>query len=1198
MSLRGLLPILTHRPEMNLLCESVLRSKNVKSADSAEPLIVYGMPDAAKAYFITSLCSALHKPVIYIAADDDRARAFTQIAAELRGVRENSPDPAVFLLPSRPALPFERLMANPHITRERMSALLAMFQSQNSKDRAFPNGAPIFAASVRALTQPIIPADEFAAATLAIRPGIEIDFSSLTAKLIALGYESVAEVEEPGQFSKRGGLIDIFPSSRPRPIRIEFFGNTVESARTFDPETQRSLNDAGLFFIPPAHEALPTAGVEAARQLKLLSVAAMYPDALDRWRRDVDMLTERSSFDDIALYLPYLHRSAGLLDYISADAVMVLDDIEHLQTITLDLRDQAAALRQKLIHDGEIPEELQAAWIGWDAIFSELQNHRCLRFSALNQDVAGREAAWGSGVGVDFSPADSFGAKLRAFALEVRKELNERQRVIIVTDQARRISDLFHDEDILGANTILTTPEIDIADPPETGSLTVVYNTQLKEGWKSRSLALTVYTDAEIFGWAKRKTEKKTFSNSAAFLQELKIGDYVVHVDFGIGRFDGLTKITTDGAEREYLLIQYAGTDRLYLPTDRLNLITRYIGMGDAVPTLNKIGGGEWVRAKERASASAKDIAKDLLRLYSAREVSERLPYPSDDQQPWLQELEDSFPFEETPDQARAIEEVKSDMEQQKPMDRLVCGDVGYGKTEVALRAAFKAALDSRQVAILTPTTVLALQHFNTFRERLKNYPLRVELLSRFRSAKEQKDVLLSLALGQTDIVIGTHRLLSKDVVFNNLGLIVIDEEQRFGVEHKERLKQYRTEVDVLTLTATPIPRTLHMALVDVRDMSVIETPPVERLPIRTMIRESDDTIIREAILREIDRGGQVFFVNNRIRGIQQIAQRLEILVPEAKIVVAHGQMDEEKLEKVMLDFAAGNFNVLVCTTIIENGLDIPNANTIIINNAGNFGLSQLYQLRGRVGRGALQAYAYFLYHQGTKLQPNAEKRLRAIYEATELGSGFRIAMKDLEIRGAGNLLGAEQSGNMNSVGFDLYCQLLAEEVAALQGSPYQQSQKTMAEITIDAPISAYIPDSYIPDRVLKIGFYQRIAALQTPEGVTAMQAELEDRFGPAPDSVRYLLGLDRIKLIARDMGFTSVALRNNEWVFRMRPGVTANRVALYKKYKNLVKVELGVVTALRSALPETPSEWIPELEKLLRFIPLNISDMAPSATQ
>ncbi len=634
--------------------------------------------------------------------------------------------------------------------------------------------------------------------------------------------------------------------------------------------------------------------------------------------------------------------------------------------------------------------------------------------------------------------------------------------------------------------------------------------------------------------------------------------------------------MNSTGVEREYLLIRYAGTDKLYIPTDQLDRVTRYVGMGDAVPALSKLGNSEWTRAKTKVKESVQEIARDLLRLYSAREAMERPAYPPDSEQPWLQELESGFPYEETPDQARAIEEVKADMERPRPMDRLVCGDVGYGKTEVALRAAFKAVLDQRQVAVLVPTTILALQHFNTFKERLKPYPVRVELLSRFRSEKEQKQVLEDLALGKVDIVIGTHRLLGKDVVFLNLGLLVVDEEQRFGVTHKERLKQLRTEVDVLTMTATPIPRTLHMSLVNVRDMSVIETPPQERLPIRTAIREFDENLIREAILREIDRGGQVFFVHNRVHGIQVIAQRLQKLVPEARIVIGHGQMPEDQLERVMVDFSSGEYNVLVSTTIIENGLDISNANTIIVNNAALFGLAQLYQLRGRVGRGTHQAYSYFLYNKDTKLTPVQEKRLRAIFEATELGAGFRIAMKDLEIRGAGNLLGAEQSGFMNSVGFDLYTKLLGEAVEELQG---KRAETSAPNVALDLPLDAYLPDEFIGDRALKVKFYQRLANLNRPEQVEAMEAELSDRFGTPPLPVKNLLAMVQLKVEAAQLGYEAIAAKDHEFILTVKRTIVPNRIALYRRFHNDARVQQGVIRIPRRLLEP---DWMKQLRDLL----------------
>ncbi|TMB88167.1 MAG: transcription-repair coupling factor [Chloroflexi bacterium] len=741
------------------------------------------------------------------------------------------------------------------------------------------------------------------------------------------------------------------------------------------------------------------------------------------------------------------------------------------------------------------------------------------------------------------------------------------------------MAEVLNDESILNEATIHVSPGTNINTLPESGTLTLIQG-QLVEGWESRSLALHIFTDTEIFGWSKRRSvQRRKPITPASFLAEVNPGDYVVHQEHGIGRFEGLVKLKMMGVEREYLLIQYAGTDKLYIPTDQLDRVTRYIGMGESVPALSKLGSTEWTRAKSRVKEDVQDIARDLLRLYSAREAAKGFAFSPDSEQPWLQELEDAFPYEETPDQARAVEEVKADMERPRPMDRLVCGDVGYGKTEVALRAAFKAVLDQRQVAILVPTTVLALQHFNTFRERLKPFPVRVELLSRFRSEKEQKQLLEDLAFGKVDIVIGTHRLLQKDVVFFNLGLLIIDEEQRFGVVHKERLKQFRSDIDVLTMTATPIPRTLHMSLVNVRDMSVIETPPQERLPIRTTIREYDESLIREAIIREIDRGGQIFFVHNRVQGIQVIAQKLQRLVPEARIVVGHGQMAEDQLERVMVDFSNGEYDVLVSTTIIENGLDIPNANTIIVNNAAFFGLAQLYQLRGRVGRATHQAYAYFLYNKDAKLTPLQEKRLRAIYEATELGAGFRIAMKDLEIRGAGNLLGAEQSGFMNSVGFDLYVKLLAEAVQELQG---KQAEVAAPTATVDLPLDSYLPDEYIGDRTLKVNFYQRLANLNSPEQIEAMTAEFNDRFGPPPQPVKNLLAMVRLKVEAAALGFEAIALKDNELVLTVKRTIVPNRVVLYRRFRNEARVQQGVIRIPRRLFG---TNWLEQLQELLPAI-------------
>ena len=732
--------------------------------------------------------------------------------------------------------------------------------------------------------------------------------------------------------------------------------------------------------------------------------------------------------------------------------------------------------------------------------------------------------------------------------------------------------------DLLAEADVPAEVREEIVEPPAPATITIVPG-QLPEGWVLRperagaasaeataadhpAPLLSFLTDAELFGWSKpqpcRRSRVRTVAPEA-FFSDVQPGDYVVHIEHGIGIYKGLVKLEVDGNLREYLQVDYAQADRL----------SRYVGAGGTPPALNRLGTADWNIVKQRAKKAVADIAEDLLKLYAARELVPGHAFSKDS--PWQQELESAFPYVETEDQLVAIEAVKQDMEQPRPMDRLICGDVGYGKTEVALRAAFKAVMDSKQVAVLVPTTVLAQQHYRTFTERLRPFPIRVEMLSRFRSRAEQRQVLEGLANGTVDIVIGTHRLLSKDVKFKDLGLLIVDEEQRFGVAHKERLKQLRTEIDVLTLTATPIPRTLHMSLTGVRDLSTIDTPPEERLPVRTMMAEYDETLIRQAILRELDRGGQVFFVHNRVQGITQIAHRLERLVPEARFAIAHGQMKESELEKVMLQFVNGEIDVLVCTNIIESGLDIPNANTIIINRADQFGLAQLYQLRGRVGRSAVRAYAYLLYDRGKQLSPEARRRLETIVEASDLGAGFQVAMRDLEMRGAGELLGARQHGHIAAVGFDLYCRLLAQAVQEARERmehggelppPQKNGRQSVMEepiaptVSLDLPLSAAIPEDYVPDEGLRFQLYRRMAGLTSLRQVEEMAKELEDRFGSLPTEVENLLYQVRVKILAIQARVQAIALENQQLVLRSDALEHVDRGALQKRLGEHVRVE------------------------------------------
>jgi len=736
---------------------------------------------------------------------------------------------------------------------------------------------------------------------------------------------------------------------------------------------------------------------------------------------------------------------------------------------------------------------------------------------------------------------------------------------VIVSQQSQRLAELLADR---GCPIV---PMKGMEEPSGPG-LHLVHGS-LKNGWSSDEMGALVLSDTEIFGWTKvHRVARRRAAPRESFLSDLVEGDLAVHVEHGIGRFLGMERMAAEGLEREYLVLEYAEGDKLYVPVDQLDRIARYVGAGEATPSLSRLGTSEWARAKERVKNSVRNVAKELLRVYSARQAQEGYAFPPDT--PWQGELEDSFPYVETVDQLHAIREVKADMEAIRPMDRLICGDVGYGKTEVALRAAFKAVMDGKQVAVLVPTTVLAQQHYNTFRERLQPFPVNVEVLSRFRSDREQRQVVEGLKTGKVDLCIGTHRLVQKDVEFKDLRLVIVDEEQRFGVMHKERLKKLRQQVDVLTLSATPIPRTLHMALAGIRDMSTMETPPEDRLPIRTFVTDYSDSMVREAILREIDRGGQIYFVHNRVQNIHFIAGHLQKLVPEARFAVGHGQMPEEKLERVMMEFADGKHDVLVCTTIIESGLDIPNVNTIIVNRADRFGLAQLYQLRGRVGRGANRAYGYFLYQRDKQLTETAEKRLKTIFENTELGSGFRIAMKDLEIRGAGNLLGVEQHGQVNAVGFDLYTRLLADAVGELQG----KAPRSSPEVTIDLPLEAHLPEGYVVEEASRLSLYQRLAGLRKEEDLGSMMAEMQDRFGPLPVEAQNLFYLVNLKIMAGSLGVRSIGTVEREIVVKLDGIPLTVRGRLLRHHGSRIRIPANQIR-LRLGVGE---DWIPLLQGIL----------------
>ena len=768
-----------------------------------------------------------------------------------------------------------------------------------------------------------------------------------------------------------------------------------------------------------------------------------------------------------------------------------------------------------------------------------------------------------------------YGGKLEIFSRGLKEKLGQNSRIVVVSQQTKRLSEILEQENILA----YPIAELDRLPPP--GSLTLIQGS-LSEGWELRD-SLTLLTDNEIFGLVKeRRLFKRRPIRHHRFTPEFTPGDYIVHIEHGIGQYLGLTTKLNEGVEREYLALGYSAGDRLYVPTDQVDRVSRYLGGTEHLPHLSRLGTQEWANTKLRIKKSVTDMAEELLKLYAVRETLTGFAFSPDGA--WQQEMESSFPYLETPDQLTAVKAVKADMEMAKPMDRLVCGDVGYGKTEIALRAAFKAVLNNKQVALLVPTTVLAQQHIVTFQERLRAFPLKVAVLSRFTPEKDQTNTIEELAAGTIDICIGTHRLLQKDVIFKDLGLLIIDEEQRFGVAHKEYFKKLRQEVDILTLSATPIPRTLHMALSGIRDLSIMETPPENRLPIKTYVGSYDDRLIREAIVRELERNGQVFFIHNRIYNIQAVAEKLRCLIPEARISVAHGRLQDE-LEDIMADFALHKSDVLLTTTIIESGLDMPNVNTLIIDESDKLGLTQLYQLRGRVGRGSNTAYSYFLFSGGKQITSQAKKRLKAIAEATELGAGFAIAMKDLEIRGSGNLLGAQQSGHIAAVGYDLYCRLLTEAVdeARQKRSGVIEFQKPSSRVpSITLPLVYQIPNSFVPDENTRITFYKKLAAAQTSQDVQDISDELKDRFGKLPQPVIDLLYMVTIKRIAGEVGVESISTKGNQIIIQFYEAIEVDASSLPKKFSSGLKIGFRQIMM---NINHFGDKWQEALEKLLSII-------------
>jgi len=1098
---------------------------------------ITSVPHGAKSYLAATLAVAAGERVAWIARD---AEIGDRVAEEFQAW-VGDPD-AVVILEPRSALAYERSELVADETAARVAALAAWRSGR----------ARVLVAGVQALIQHTIAPADLPESPRELRVGTRLDQGRLLRDLLELGYAPVVEVAGRGEFSRRGGIVDVFPPSAALPVRLDFFGDEIDSLRRFDPTDQRSIGPVDAITLLPASEFLaPHAGQPSIRE-RLGSLAARLPERLvaDLARFEgLDAITGETRSrgepaaaadptraidvgDAAEVWAPYLAPAVGL-DHLDAATLLVLDEPADLAEAGEFLWRQADERRTDLVATRDLPSAWSATYLAKRDWATRLGAARTLELTwesalpraiARGRDVLSDAFSWRE-------PALPPGRAQRiGEAVDRWRERARPTRIAIASDQAPRLAELLEEA---GEAAGVTDA---VAEAPPEGSITLI-DRSLNGGFDLGPEGLTFVTDRELFGNVRvRRPKALRRVVPRDILERLSPGDLVVHIDHGVARYEQMLRRSSGtGDERDFLELSFAGGDRIFVPVEQIARVSRYSG-GER-PQLSRLGGTDWLRTKQRVRKAVTDLAEELLALYAARADAAGHAFSADG--PWQAEMEASFPYEETVDQLRAVVEVKHDMERLRPMDRLVVGDVGYGKTEVALRAAFKATQDSRQVAILVPTTVLAAQHHATFAARFAAFPVKVGILSRFVARADQERTLAGLADGTVDIVIGTHRLLSRDVRFRDLGLLVVDEEQRFGVAAKERLKQLRREVDVLTLSATPIPRTLNLALAGVRDMSVIETPPEDRLPIQTRVAEASAGLVRDAILRELDRGGQVFYVHNRVETIEAQTEQLRKLLPDVRLVVGHGQMAEGQLESVMLTFAGGEADVLVCTTIIESGLDIPNANTIVIDRADALGLAQLYQLRGRVGRSSRRAYAYLLYRRRERMSEDARKRLQAIFNASELGAGFQIALSDLEIRGAGNILGAEQSGHMAAVGFDLYSRLLAEAVEERKAAHDGRAAVIVApQAVVDLPLEAHLPDDYVAEEAQKLELYRRLARARSQGDIAAFRQEVTDRFGPMPQPVLRLVEVAELRLAAEAAGVSSISREEGLLVVRFGLGL------------------------------------------------------------
>ena len=1078
--------------------------------------MVYGLTSSQVSFITAALINNCQQQVLFLTVGSQSAK---KKAGDLKTLL---PDREVLLFPDIDPVPFGAIAQSREVISQRMKALQSILGSDQT----------VVVAPIEALLKRLIPPKVFGDNCIKLKLGQRLDLAQTLRTLVGQGYERVDMVEGIGHVSVRGGILDIFPPSFDNPVRLELFDDEVDSIREFTVETQRSLEKRQEVLILPANDiilsqdrivdALPAIQKESTTE-KTMLLKAGKKDAYLRLSKKINELLEKLEQGTVpkeaeSLFPFFYPDGVTVLDYFPPGTIVFFEEPSRQKEVLENRVREQAEMHTSLLEQGLVlPSQ-----IGNNTSYIEL-NRILTRFTRIGFSLLPKQIDAKPKNIVNFSAKTMhmFKGKTELLADEIKMLLEKMFTVIVFAStltRAEKIQDLFKDYNIF-ARLEKNLPENMVP-----GELIITLGV-LETGFELTPFRLAVITDWEIYGQPKKTRTVRAQVQQGSKLShftDLRPGDYVVHVNHGIGKYVGIKQLEVDGVRKDYLFIQYHAEDKLYVPTDQIGMVQKYLSAEGVAPKLYKLGGTEWNRVKQKVKESVRDLANDLVALYAARQKSPGIKFSPDTV--WQNEFEDAFQYEETPDQIKAIADIKKDMEAPKPMDRLLCGDVGFGKTEVAVRAAFKAVMDNKQVAVLVPTTILAQQHYNTFIERFTGYPLEIGMLSRFKTAKEQKEIINKVKKGTVDVVIGTHRLVQEDVVFKDLGLVIIDEEQRFGVVHKEKLKQLRQIVDVLTLTATPIPRTLNMALIGVRDMSILESPPEDRFPVQTYVLEFNLEVIVDAIRREIGRSGQVFMVHNKVMDIDKTARLLHAAIPEARITIAHGQMREDLLERRMLEFISGKYDVLVSTTIIETGLDIPNVNTLIVEEAEKMGLSQLHQLRGRVGRSHRLAYSYFAYKKDKSLSEIAEKRLQAIREFTEFGAGFKIAMRDLEIRGAGNILGQEQHGHMMAVGFDMYCRLLDEAVHELKGTKPEQ----LPEPNLDLNLNAFISDQYISDPSTKIEVYKKIMHIENKNDSDDVEEELIDRFGDLPNPVYNLISIARIKSLAVKIAIHSITQQND----------------------------------------------------------------------